>query len=118
MTGLCCSSCDRTLPANARRCHPCDNTDLFGKRCTTEYRIADLFATLGRCQLWPSLGPFTECTISEILSRFQSAKSDHRHQCSAGYDCPLKRELETLSNIANYIVENMKWRLMEAEQGS
>ncbi|EGR45491.1 uncharacterized protein TRIREDRAFT_111124 [Trichoderma reesei QM6a] len=91
MYGLICSRCGRTLPGEAKKCHPCCNTDLLTKTCTSDHRVAEYFETLTRCELWPSLKPFTATDLSGIQERFQYARGDHKHLCGAGETCPLVR---------------------------
>ncbi|PVH92414.1 hypothetical protein DM02DRAFT_508345, partial [Periconia macrospinosa] len=64
-----CTLCGRALPEQAKKCHPCYNTDLPPKYCTTETRIAEYFAVLRKVELWPTLQPFGACSVSDIISR-------------------------------------------------
>ncbi|KAH8600089.1 hypothetical protein B0O99DRAFT_682550 [Bisporella sp. PMI_857] len=91
-----CVHCGRTPPAEAKRCHPCNNPDLYPKYCTGESRASDFFSILEKAKLWPSVKPFQACSLAELLARLESAKRDTSHSCMAGDGCPLKRELNGL----------------------
>jgi len=54
MWRIVCLECNRTHPDTAKRCHPCNNANLSVMYCTFEARIAEYFATLRACGLWPS----------------------------------------------------------------
>jgi hypothetical protein len=108
MGGRLCMSCGRRLPATAKQCRPCYNSTPQDEYCTNQTRIAEYFAVLRRSGLWPSLGPFQKCTISELANRFSRAKDDQQHQCSAGVDCPLRRALEGLSESVDQIVKDIR----------
>lgn len=108
MPGFVCISCGRIHPDTAKKCHPCNNTDLLSRHCTSDYRVAEYFTILGRCKLWPSLEPFATQALSTIAFRFKCAQTDHRHQCRAKEDCPLRRELELLSDRVQRILKGMK----------
>jgi hypothetical protein len=76
---LFCTQCGRELPGNAKKSHPCRNAELPTKYCTSETRVAGYFLALQRAELWPTLGPFATCSISDISLRFARAKRDARH---------------------------------------
>ncbi|KAL7818375.1 hypothetical protein V8C26DRAFT_397482 [Trichoderma gracile] len=111
MPGILCTSCGRDLPAEARQCRRCCTTDLFKKICNTDYRVAEYFAVLTRCGLWPSIEPFTTMSLSNIVSRFKCAVTDH--QCGASASCPLKCEQVKLSHRAQQALDNVKGRCLE-----
>jgi ribosomal protein L40E len=98
---LLCTQCGRELPGNAKKCHPCRNTELHTKYCTSETRVAGYFLALQRAELWPTLGPFAICSVSDISLRFARAKRDARHTCEAGSFCPLATSLDLLSKKAD-----------------
>jgi ribosomal protein L40E len=93
---LICVLCGRTLPGQAKKCHLCRNSNLFPRYCTSESRIAELFAVLRKVELWPTAVPFKTYSISNITSRFTSAKAELKHSCAAGNSCPLLMNLEAL----------------------
>ncbi|KAJ6197799.1 hypothetical protein J3E72DRAFT_269392 [Bipolaris maydis] len=80
---LLCTQCGRSLPGNAKKCHPCRNTELPTKYCTSETRIAEYFEALRKAELWPTLGSFAACSVSDIASRFARARKGMRHTCEA-----------------------------------
>lgn len=98
--GLVCMGCGRTHPALAKKCHPCHNTELFVKYCTTDHRVAEYFVALRKAELWPSPNPFQTCAASDLAFRMACAKTDLRHNCAAGYSCPLQLELAALERTA------------------
>jgi hypothetical protein len=104
---LFCVNCGRTLPRQAKKCHPCYNTELPQKYCTSETRIADYFALLRKVELWPTNKPFGMCSVSDIVTRFNCAKTDLKHSCAAGTSCPLVIHLDSLSERVNRIRRNV-----------
>ncbi|KAK3947026.1 hypothetical protein QBC32DRAFT_271528 [Pseudoneurospora amorphoporcata] len=108
MPGFVCVNCGRIHPDTAKKCHPCNNTDLFSRRCTSDYRVAEYFTILRRCELWPSLEPFATLALSDLAFRFKCAQTDYKHQCGAKEDCPLRRELELLSERVQWILKCIK----------
>jgi len=98
---LLCTQCGRGLPGGAKKCHPCRNTELSTKYCTSETRVAEYFVVLRKAELWPTLGPFAACSVSDISFRFASARKDVRHTCEAGDSCPLVTSLKLLSKKAD-----------------
>lgn len=57
MKGRLCMVCERRLLAEVKKCHPCYNS-ILQEYYTSQTRIAEHFAVLRRCELWPSSGPF------------------------------------------------------------
>jgi hypothetical protein len=104
---LFCTSCERALPEQAKKCHPYRNTDLPQKYCTSETRVAKCFAVLRRAELWPTTTPFRKCSISDIVYRFAYTKCDLKHSCTAGTYCPLRTKLNALSEMANQIKDGI-----------
>jgi hypothetical protein len=98
---LFCAQCGRELPGNAKKCHPCRNAEFPTKYCTSETRVAGYFLALQRAELWPTLGPFATCSISDISLRFARAERDTRHTCEADSCCPLATGLDLLSKKAD-----------------
>ena len=98
-----CMKCGRTPPLEARKCHPCHNAMLYQKYCTGESRIAELFATLEKEELWPSVKSFGICSLSDIVFRLACVKTDIRHSCACGSRCPLIYELEGLCKAAQQV---------------
>lgn len=101
---LLCIDCGRTLPAQAKKCHPCNNSELPQRYCTSETRIADYFAVLRKAELWPTAKPFGMCSVSDTASRF---KADLKHSCAADTSCPLLVNLNSLSERVDRIKRNM-----------
>jgi hypothetical protein len=93
---LMCVLCGRTLPEVAKKCHLCRNSILVPRHCTSETRIAEYFAVLRKAELWPTAKLFREWPISDIASRFISAKADLKHSCTGGSSCPLLTSMESL----------------------
>lgn len=108
MNSRLCTDCGRRLPATAKKCHPCYCSTLQDEYCTSQTRIAEYFAVLSKCELWPSLGPFQKCTVLELVERFDCLKEDNQHQCSVKLDCPLARALERLKAKVDRIVKNTR----------
>ena len=93
--GLGCFLCGRSHPAQAKKCHPCNNAELHSKHCTVDSRVAGYFATLRQAELWPTVVPFRRNSVSDLAFRISCANNDLRHSCGA-WICPLKQELEKL----------------------
>jgi hypothetical protein len=86
---LFCIECGRVLPGVAKKCHPCNNSELPSRYCTSETRVAEYFAVLRKVELWPTATPFRMCSVSDITFRFTCVKADLKHSCTAGTYCPL-----------------------------
>jgi hypothetical protein len=93
---LLCTVCGRSLPCEAKKCHPCHNTDLQGRFCTKETRVAEYFEILRKAELWPTVASFVECSVSDVSLRFTRARKDAKHVCEASYSCPLLMTLDLL----------------------
>jgi hypothetical protein len=93
---LICVLCGRTLPGQAKKCHLCRNSRLFPRYCTSESRVAELFAIFRKVELWPTAVRFKTYSISNITSRFTCAKAELKHSCAAGNSCPLLMNFEAL----------------------
>ncbi|KAL6704447.1 hypothetical protein ACN47E_008191 [Coniothyrium glycines] len=93
---LYCVVCGRSLPDNAKTCHPCRNGLLPTKYCTSETRVAEYFSTLQKAQLWPAYTAFRTCSVSEIANRFVRARAQLKHTCVAQSSCPLFICLDSL----------------------
>ncbi|KAL2824363.1 hypothetical protein BDW59DRAFT_172896 [Aspergillus cavernicola] len=106
--GLVCMSCGRTLPAAAKKCHPCKNIELHPKFCTSENRVAEYFGALRATSLWPSLEPFQKCSASVLATRVANARSSLRHSCAAGKICPLELGLEMLITSIQQILDGVE----------
>lgn len=115
MSGLACMRCGRVHSDTAQRCHFCNEASLQRRYCNINYRVSEYFAVLRGCELWPSITPFTTCALSDIALRFQCAETDHKHQCLANTDCPLRQELKFLSGRAQSITMNMAGLSLEKE---
>ncbi|PVH91051.1 hypothetical protein DM02DRAFT_546556 [Periconia macrospinosa] len=98
-----CMLCGRTLPEVAKKCHPCYNSDLLVKYCTSETRIAEYFAILRKVELWPTVQPFGNSSVADIVSRIARAQSDLKHDCTADSSCPLIVHMDTLTGKARRI---------------
>ena len=101
-----CVHCGRTLPLEAKKCHPCNNAMSSVKYCTPSYRISEFIAILEKSELWPSVKPFAECAVSDLVYRITCANNDIKHTCSAGVTCPLLQRLQALSDLAQHLQEN------------
>jgi hypothetical protein len=93
-----CMRCGRTPPLEARKRHPCSNSELYRKHCTGEFRFVEFFSALEKEGLWPSAKPFEECSVTDLTIRISSAKQNLKHSCAAGVNCPLIREMRRLCN--------------------
>ncbi|KAE8359907.1 hypothetical protein BDV27DRAFT_168241 [Aspergillus caelatus] len=107
MDGMVCANCARTHPVGARKCHPCKNSDLITKYCSSDSRIAEYFATLGKANLWPSVEPFQSCSATEIALRISQSAQILRHSCQAP-ECPLQSELDMLVRKINGAIGSVK----------
>jgi hypothetical protein len=96
MSQLICVLPQTTQPGEAKKCHLCRNSNLFPRYCTSESRIAELFAVLRKVELWPTAVPFKTYSISNIMYRFTSVKAELKHSCAAGNSRPLLMNLEAL----------------------
>ncbi|KAF2007595.1 hypothetical protein P154DRAFT_593126 [Amniculicola lignicola CBS 123094] len=105
---LFCIDCGRTLPGQAKKCHPCNNTTLPQKYCTSETRISDYFAVLRKVELWPTTVRFGIYSISDTAVRFTCAKAELKHSCSAGTSCPLLLNLNSLLERVDRIKRDME----------
>ncbi|KAB8235721.1 uncharacterized protein BDW43DRAFT_269478 [Aspergillus alliaceus] len=108
MQGRICMICGRTHPISARKCHPCGNSDLYIKHCTSDYRVAEYFNALRKSSLWPSLEPFQNCSAEEIALYISHTKSFLRHSCEAESSCPLHLEFDLLLKRVNGILGRVK----------
>lgn len=97
---LLCIECGRNLPGEAKKCHPCRNTQLVAVYCTAQTRVAQYFDVLRDLELWPTVGYFATCSVSQISLRFTSARDNVRHACEGGSYCPLLRTLSLMSDKA------------------
>ena len=104
---LFCVECGRFLPGVAKMCHPCHNSELPLRYCTSETRVAEYFTLLRKVELWPTATPFRTCSVSEITFRFTCTKADLKHSCTAGTYCPLLVNLESLVGRADRIKKKM-----------
>lgn len=82
--------CGQSCPAQAKKCHPCNNAELHYKHCTVDSRVAGRQA-----KLWPTVVPFWKYSVTDLAFRISCANNNLRHSCGA-WICPLKQELEKL----------------------
>lgn len=90
-----CYLCGRSHPANAKKCHPCHNKDLYNNYCTADSRVADYFRILSDAGLWPTVVPFQEYSVSNLALRISRVKLYTYHRCGVGM-CPLRQQLTNL----------------------
>lgn len=100
-----CPECNKTHPDTAKKCHPCNNTNLSVKYCTFEVRIAEYFAALRTCELWPFSmhGNLSAVELTEKMVDVPDSVSNHK--CLGANLCPLKREAARLKEKALSILE-------------
>jgi hypothetical protein len=98
---LLCIVCGHSLPSGAKKCHPCNNTDLQRRLCTHGTRVAEYFHILRKADLWPTVTSFTECSVSDVSSRFTRARKDAKHICEANNSCPLLTTLDLMITKAS-----------------
>jgi hypothetical protein len=103
---LLCTECGRDLPVGAKRCHPCRNTQLLASYCTSKTRVAEYFEVLRTADLWPTVGCFATCSVSQISSRFIRTRESTRHACVGSANCPLARTLCLMRDKAK---ESQAW---------
>jgi len=103
-----CQICDRTHPETAKKCHPCDNANLFVKCCTFETRIASYFAALSTCELWPSSehGSLSAGELVPKMAKIPNSVSVHK--CDGAELCPLKQETIRLKERALRVLGDAK----------
>jgi hypothetical protein len=71
-------------------------------------RISAYFKELGDSELWPSIKPFEELSISDLIERFDSTKLSLSHSCDAGAACPLFNGLAELRRRVDQIEKGVK----------
>jgi len=103
---LLCIECGRSLPSGARKCHPCDTTELQRRLCTHETRVAEYFSILSKVDLWPTVTSFAECSVFNVSSRFARARRVAKHICEAEHSCPLHT---TLNLMIAKVSETQDW---------
>lgn len=105
-----CPLCGRNMPPNARNCRPCGNKFLYSALCSRDVRIAEYFYFLTKAQLWPTVEPFLDLSITEIVQRVHDAKTSafELHTCDGGVECPLKVEFKDLVAKADRVVDTVK----------
>ncbi|PVH94087.1 hypothetical protein DM02DRAFT_694101 [Periconia macrospinosa] len=102
-----CSKCSRELPNEAKKCHPCSNTVLIRRWCSSEMRIADFFAKLRKYGLWPTPQALVEHSVSEMVSRIKQAQDNlWTHKCVGYSTCPLKVNFEGFTNSSVNVLEH------------
>lgn len=101
-----CVTCGRSLPSGAKKCHPCNNTNLQKRLCTHETRVADYFSILNKAELWPTVSSFAGCSVHNISLRFARARKAVKHICDAERSCPL---LTTLDLMVEKARETQDW---------
>lgn len=92
MWRIVCPECNRTHPDTAKKCHPCNNTCLSVKYCNFEVRIAEYFAALRTCGLWPS-SMYGSLSAGELVAKMvdiPDSVSDHK--CKGAQVCPFNRK--------------------------
>lgn len=73
--GLDCFLCGRLHPAQAKKCHPCNNAELHSKHCTVDSRVAGYFVALRQAELWPTVVPFRKYSVSDLAFRISCANN-------------------------------------------
>ncbi|KAF1817816.1 uncharacterized protein K489DRAFT_385492 [Dissoconium aciculare CBS 342.82] len=92
-----CLNCGRRHPAGAQKCHPCHGfSELRTLYCTSELRVAEYFVLLRQAGLWGHEAFHSSESFMDILARLESAKRGLKHQCDAGSDCPLRRQVDCI----------------------
>ena len=108
MWRMVCPECNRTHPETAKRCHPCNNANLSVKCCTFESRIAEYFAALRTCELWPS-SKHGSLSAGELVPKMaEILNSVSVHKCNGAELCPLKRETIRLKERALSVLGGTK----------
>jgi len=92
MWRMVCPGCNRMHPDTARKCYTCNNVNLSVKCCTFELRIAEYFAALRTCKLWPS-SEHGSLSAGELVPKMaEIPNSVSVHKCNGAELCPLKQE--------------------------
>ncbi|KAK7953527.1 hypothetical protein PG988_014221 [Apiospora saccharicola] len=98
-----CTSCEHR-EERRRICQLCSRELVHQERtCTTEYRVSEYFRILRNCELWPSIDPFSTCTLSELSARISRAHKVCKHRCEADQSCPLRERLKQLWDHVDFM---------------
>lgn len=94
-----CVSCGR-MGRSVEECPSC-HVEMIRRTayCTAEYRVAEYFKLLKDCELWPSIQPFSICTLSDLSGRFARTLKSCKHRCAADVSCPLREQLRRLNEL-------------------
>ncbi|KAK2743162.1 hypothetical protein CKAH01_06872 [Colletotrichum kahawae] len=99
-----CLKCERRLPAEAKKCHPCRNSDLLRDVCTSASRVGNYIAALHRHSLWPQ-SELQNLSISEVAKRVEEMDRGTSHNCDRGGRCPLVMHMAHLSRTTKALLE-------------
>lgn len=111
-----CPLCGRKHPQDAKKCHPCSNTQLRQRFCSEETRVADFILALRQVWLFGVDDDFHSLSINDLVTRIASVSRDSKHVCAADVSCPLKKELHDLSRACHEIRDNAKGMSLESAQ--
>lgn len=111
-----CPLCGRRHPQDAKKCHPCDNTQLQQRFCSEETRVADFILALRQVWLFGVDEDFHSLSIKDLVTRVSCANQNSKHGCAADVGCPLKKELQNLSKACSEIRDNAKGMSLEDVQ--
>lgn len=108
-----CMRCGAVYPAALARCSfpRCHGEDIVNKGyCTSNDRVAEYFAALRRCDLWPTIKPFATLPLAQIAARVAGAEDEAgtRHHCGGGAHCPLRRELRRIDERVQGIIGSLR----------
>ena len=105
--GKLCGVCGRKLPGNAKKCHPCNNSDIYTNFCSLESRVASYFTAVRQAGLWPLTLVGRTLSVKKLTYSTQEMSASLRHDCAAGGDCPLKQEISDLARSSSRIQDIM-----------
>lgn len=101
-----CGLCARRHPLGAKKCHPCNNTDLRQLYCTCSLRVSDYMEVLRQEELWGSSTPLESVAATEVRSRMSCAYADVKHSCDAGLNCPLRIQIAVVGEKLQRLLDD------------
>ena len=102
------------MPAKAKVCRPCNCSVFYQKRCTGETRVAEYFAFLGKCKLWPPMTSDRTISLSKLVPRvavevnvknYSGTLTSFEHYCLGGESCPLVGEVRRLHGAGETLLK-------------
>lgn len=101
-----CYLCARRHPFGTKKCHSCKSIELRQSFCTIERRVSSYMEALRRVELWGSSTPLDSLAAADIHFRMTCAKNNVKHICDAGRECPLKVEMQAVSDSVQRLLDH------------